>query len=202
LVEIVCIVEVEDALNVEQMFHNTTPSLYGNEWYPENTVTSMLKHLNENSAVEVSEADIKSRLTTSTTTRTLMDCVKELKDNNYENIDIIEAKYPFLQAAITYLGYDKIEAMQYDTTKIKRAVVPYMYKSQSTSIKAMLDSYNLSVGTFITNERCKEIVGEIYISLSLNKVPKATDISEYYGVKPSQKRIKNAKINGLVILKK
>jgi len=64
----------------------------------------------------------------------------------------------------------------------------------------MLDTYNLNVGVFISNDKLKEIFTEIYKELGIAKIPKAVDIENYYKTKTHQKRIQKEKKNGMIIL--
>ena len=123
----------------------------------------------------------------------------------YGDTDYLEwayKKYDFLSDAIKYLGYDKIEEMEYNMSHIKRALLQYSHKDVKDKIKMLLSEYKeIFVGGFISNERLREIFGEIYKQLDLNKVSKSTDILEYHQIKSHQKRNKEKKINGIVILK-
>jgi hypothetical protein len=129
------------------------------------------------------------------------DTVEECKRNDKEYLEWAYKKYDFLSDAIKYLGYDRIEEMEYNMARIKRALIPFSHKDVKDKIKILLSEYKeIFIGGFVSNERMREIFGEIYKQLDLSKVPKSTDILEYHQVKNHKKYINKSYKNGIVIM--
>ena len=128
----------------------------------------------------------------------VLEC-KESDDEDY--ILWATTKYNFLPDAIKYLGYERIETMEYNIQRIKKALLPYSHKSVNAKVKILLEQRKeIYQGGFITNENLKQIFADIYKELEINKTPKSSDIKEYYQVKNHKKWIKNKYHNGIVIL--
>lgn len=180
--------EVNNALAFESTFHSKYKATIKREWYSESLYKTMLyeieKHINSNLLIHAKFKDV------------VEECQK--KDSDY----LLWAfkRYDFLHAAIKYLGYDKMEEYEYSIPRIKRALIPFTDKTQESQVQNMLESYNLSQGTFVSNEKLKIIFSEIYSQLGILRNPKAKDIEKYNKVKTHQKLINKEKVNGVIIL--
>lgn len=126
-----------------------------------------------------------------------IECKKQ--DNDY--LKWAFSKYPFLETAIKYIGWQKMEELNYDKSHIKRYASKFLNSNQHGKIKHSLATYNeIVTGVFISKDNLKRIFEEIYNELDIIKSPIASDITEYYNVKPKQKMKKGIVENGYIIL--
>ena len=124
---------------------------------------------------------------------------KESEDEDY--LKWAYNKYDFLKEAITHLGYDKIEKLQYNSNLIKKTLLQFSSIDKEDKIKKMLDmDWNIQKGVFVSSDKLKEMFKEIYNNLSIKKAPKASDITKYYKTKSSHKVIKGVDKKGYIIL--
>lgn len=124
---------------------------------------------------------------------------KESEDEDY--LKWAYNKYDFLKEAITHLGYDKIEKLQYNSNLIKKTLLQFSNTGNEDKIKKMLDmDWNIQKGMFVSNDKLKEMFKEIYNNLSIKKAPKASDITKYYKTKESFKTIKEKNKRGYIII--
>ena len=135
-----------------------------------------------------------------TVSNIFQDTVEECKKGDEEYLEWAFKKYDFLENAIKYLGYDKMKEYEYSQTRIKRALLAFSDRNQRDKIKKMLDTYNLNVGVFISNDKLKEIFTQIYKELGISKSPKAVDINNYYKTKTHLKIINKIRTNGIIVL--
>ena len=166
LVETIDTFQITNAKSFEQYFHSKYIHLcqYKKEWYSED----ILPYIYE----EIQKHVEKSYLYD---TVSFKDTVVKSKKGDADYLFWANTKYPFLSDAIKYLGYDRIEEMEYNMARIKRALIPFSHKDMKDNIKILLSEYKeIFIGGFISNERMKEIFGEIYKQLDLSKVPKST----------------------------
>lgn len=127
--------------------------------------------------------------------------VQECKKGDSDYLLWAFKQYDFLHEAIKYLGYDKIEEMEYNKIRIKRSLTLFSHKSVSDKIRMQLSTYSdISMGQFISHDRLKAIFYQIYKELNLPKAPKSVDIQEYYKTKSAKKTIKGKTLNGFIIL--
>lgn len=127
--------------------------------------------------------------------------VLECKEGDADYLLWATTKYDFLSDAIKYLGYERIETMEYNIQRIKKALLPYSHKSVNDKVKILLEQRKeIYQGGFITNENLKQIFADIYKELEIDKTPKSSDIKEYFKIKTHQKFINKEKKNGVVIL--
>jgi antirestriction protein len=134
------------------------------------------------------EEIIKSSAKVSTFRESVLAVKKDLEQFNL-NSEIqteVFSKYPFLRDAIRYLGFDEIEKMNYHITNIKRKVITYSSKPESSRVFNLLRTY-INEGEFISSNKLIEIFNEIYQSLEILKIVKSTDIKNYYEVKETSK---------------
>jgi hypothetical protein len=102
--------------------------------------------------------------------------------------------YPFLKEAIELLGYSKMATMKYHVCEIKQALEDLN--------KPVREALNLTPGEFITSKAAKALVKDIYAILGVNRSPKGTDLSEYYNLKITTKRIDGKYHKGFEIISK
>lgn len=110
-----------------------------------------------------------------------------------------EAKliYPFLPDAITKLGFERIESLKYS----QRAIQDELNLISDNSIDFKIcRRLGYSTGDFHSNARIKSDLEKAYKALRLNRAAKAVDISRFYEVRKSKKRINGELREGYVIL--
>ena len=111
------------------------------------------------------------------------------------------AKYPFLDAAITTLGYDEIDRHKYIITNIKRAMISESGSTKTMKIARLLGTYSaLEPGNFVPSKDLKSIMEKVYSKLKIEKVAKGSDIAEFYRIKPAMVRVKGKMTKGAVII--
>ena len=86
-----------------------------------------------------------------------------------------------VQSYYTVLGKNRIMALRYNTTDMKREYEGVM-GNQEIDIKAPIVSYFV-VGNEYTKAEIKKKLGEIYKSYGYTKTPKAVDLGEYFIIK-------------------
>ena len=119
---------------------------------------------------------------------------------------IAYAEYPYLfgvvekevREAVRYLGIDKLNEMNFNKTNIKRALLQFTDKSKVNQILSALPKYR--VGDFIPANELVFTFNNIYNLLNIDKLPKASDIANYFEVKKTTKRIDGKVVKGVVIL--
>ena len=135
-------------------------------------------------------------------TNVFKEVVIECKKQDEDYLKWAFSKYPFLEIAIIHLGFDKMEELDYNKSHIERYASKYFSVSEINKISLQLDTYyELAIGVFVSNNRIKEILDEIYKTLDIIKTAKASDINQYKHVKVKQKWIKGKAILGYVIIK-
>ena len=193
-IEILNIFKVENALELEQQFHNSNSSLHYNEWYSEDLYKSMLDFLKENKAELVDLNKEKKKFTNIFT-----EVVKECKKGDEDYLKWAYTKYDFLELAINHLGFEKIESLNYSPKIIKRYCMKYTHISKEEKVKKVCNDY-FQTGLYYDNTTIKNEIQEIYDSLEIEKTAKASDIINYKKVKVKQKMIKGVVTNGYIIL--
>ena len=115
------------------------------------------------------------------------------------NLKMREAKvvYPFLPDAISKLGFERIESLKYSQRAIQDEL--NLISDHSIDFK-ICRRLGYSTGDFISNAKIKSDLEKAYKSLRLNRTAKAVDISKFYEVRKSKKRINGELKEGYVIL--
>lgn len=131
----------------------------------------------------------------------------KIKDYKYylESGIIKEAyeKYPFLERAIEVLGFEEIEQSNYIVTNIKEKLIRKSDIGLEAKILKLLDEKFKPVsGDFVKAADVKAIFNNIYRILNIKKTAKATDITKYYDVKETSKRIDGSVFKGYIIYKR
>lgn len=133
--------------------------------------------------------------------KTFKEVVLDLKKSTslMRNLKMREAKlvYPFLPDAITKLGFERIESLKYS----QRAIQDELNLISDNSIDFKIcRRLGYSTGDFLSNAKIKSDLEKAYKSLRLNRAAKAVDISRFYEVRKSKKRINGELKEGYVIL--
>lgn len=119
---------------------------------------------------------------------------------------IAYAEYPYLfgvvekevREAVRYLGIDKLNEMNFNKTNIKRALLQFSDKTKVNQILSALPKYR--VGDFIPANELVFTFNNIYNLLNIDKLPKASDIANYFEVKTTTKRIDGKVAKGVIII--
>jgi hypothetical protein len=99
------------------------------------------------------------------------------------------------QNYINLLGFERIRALGYYESALKGEItVCNRGYSNITSL--------FSIGSKYSTKQIKEMLREFYTNNNINKTPKATDLLDYFDLKPCQFMENGKKVNGFVILKK
>ena len=125
-----------------------------------------------------------------------------------ERIILIEQEKPLVKEAYEKLGEEKVEALNYRVTNIRNAIIK---NSVDTSIDSKivqcLSVQGIDSGTRKTAKEWKVILQEIYKALNLkqsyNKIrtAKATDLKEWFEVKPTSPKINGKTTNCYTIIR-
>jgi len=102
------------------------------------------------------------------------------------------------QNYINLLGFEKIKSLKYQEADIL-AHLNSQNNLQSNPITSLF-----AVGSKYSTQQIKEMLREFYLSNSISKTPKASDLEQYYNLKPCQfvDKVLNKKVNGFLILSK
>ena len=101
-----------------------------------------------------------------------------------------------IQNYINLLGLDKIRALKYRESDILD-YISNMNKVQTNSIVSLFQ-----VGSKYSTQQIKEMLRDFYTINCISRTPKASDLEEYYNLKPCQfvDKTLNKKVNGFLIL--
>ncbi len=193
LYEIIQIYLVENALQFEQTFHSKYTASLRDEWYEEDILPIMIE--------EIESQNCEIYILTPVTKFTFKEVVEEMKKGDEKFIKWAYNKYDFLKEAITHLGYEKIEKLQYNSNLIKKTLLQFSNIGYEEKIRKMLDmDWHIQKGVFVSSENLKEVFKYIYSSLNIKRAAKASDITKYYKTKSSHKVIKGVDKKGYIIL--
>jgi hypothetical protein len=94
------------------------------------------------------------------------------------------------------LGFERIRALSYQENEIIRYIQSQSNLRNSTIISIF------SVGSKYSKAQIKEMLREFYTANNISKVPKATDLKEYFNIKSCQFVDSNLgkRVDGFLIL--
>ena len=100
------------------------------------------------------------------------------------------------QNYINTLGFKKIRALKYQELDIQREISIYQ-SLNPTSIMSLF-----SIGFKYSTQQIKEMLREFYEENNITKTPKASDLGEYFNLRPCQFIDKELgkKVNGFLII--
>ena len=144
----------------------------------------------------------KVKLETNPSFRTILKDYCEDRDNNViSNLVLtVEAdkEYEMIVEAYEVLGSDKCKALEYRKAEIEKALTIVNKQLHYTAkIVRLLD---LRVGEWISAADLKVKIQSVYDQLDIDKKAKATDITEWYGVKEQCKRVSGDNKKGYAII--
>ena len=88
--------------------------------------------------------------------------------------------------------------MNFNKTNVKRALLQFSDKNKENQILSALPKYQL--GDFVPANELVFTFNNIYNLLNIDKLPKASDIANYYEVKKTTKRVNGKVTIGVVII--
>ncbi len=201
-IEIVYIAQLENALELEQAFHKENPSAWGNEWYAEDNLETIMDYLNNIPHIDYTD---ETRPGNKTDKITFKDVVIECKKGNAEYLALAFDRYDYLEEAIAKIGYKGIEDSKYSVSGVKRKIIRLSTNDDKERIyQYILDNSLIYENNFYEANILKKLFTKIYKDLDIQLTPKAVDIQNYYHTKDHTKKIKtevNKEIDGKVITK-
>ena len=133
--------------------------------------------------------------------KSFKEVVLELRSSTtlIRNLKMREARliYPFLPDAISKLGFERIESLKY----CQRAIQDELNLISDHSIDFKIcRRLGYSTGDFLSNAKIKSDLEKAYKALRLSRAAKAVDISRFYEVRKSKKRVSGELKEGYTIL--
>lgn len=193
LYEVLQIYTVENAFQFEKDFHSKYPASFGNEWYEEELLPTMIKEI-ESQIHEIYDLTPAPKIT-------FKDVVEECKKGNREYLALAFEKYDFLEEAITKIGFKGIEESKYSVSSVKSKIIRLSTGSDKQKIfQHLKNSSYIYEGGFVELKTLKNLFTKIYTELNIKVTPKAIDIQNYYHTKDYTKTIKVIKtVEGLPV---
>jgi hypothetical protein len=120
-----------------------------------------------------------------------------------KTVNFILERYPWLKPLVVKIGYKDsfilFEQEKYHLTNIKRKAINYQDTSINQIVADQLYTYReVSIGTFISAAKAKEIIKEIYSTMNIEKTPKGSDFKLYFICQDHTKRVKDKIIHGFI----
>lgn len=127
------------------------------------------------------------------------------KVDDVNMVQFILNKYDWLKPLIYKVGYKEsfklCEQEKFNTTNIKRKAINFQDSGVEKKVANSLVTYSeVSIGTFISSAKAKEIIKEVYLSMNIEKNSKGSDINFYFICKDYTKRAKDKVIHGFIIM--
>ena len=183
LYEVIQTYVVENALQFEQDFHNKYLASFGNEWYEEDLLPTMIKEI-EAQVHEIYVSKPAPKLN-------FKNIVEECKKGDEDYLAWAYSRYDFLEEAINRLGYKGIEQCSYGVTNVRRKIGKLSTTDDRYMIyQYIVDNNLICEGNFYNFLTIKEIFETVYKELDMKLTPKSTDINTYFYTKTSDKKYK------------
>lgn len=109
-------------------------------------------------------------------------------------------KYSWLKTAIEKLGFERMKEI-HNITRIKELIIVTNEVFSNEKKIFNLLRLKLNTGDFISAKNAKELFGDIYNSLGINKTPKGSDLNSYYEIKKTVKSVNGKSTKGYIIIK-
>jgi len=127
-----------------------------------------------------------------------LEYIQAKEDNNQEVIKEIEISFPLIEEAYKKLGVEKMKALNYRASNFTAVLLNLKITlSMESKIVSILD---LKVGQLVDRTLIKKELQNIYTILGINKIAKATDLSQWYTIKEHDKRVQGKKVAMLKII--
>lgn len=135
----------------------------------------------------------------------LKEVYKSPKIEDVNMKDFILNKYDWLEPLVSKIGYEEsfilFEQEKYHLTNIKRKAISFQDTEIYKKIADQLATYSdISIGTFISSAKAKEIMKEVYSSIFIDRTAKGSDLNLYFICKEHKKRVKDKIINGFIVM--
>ena len=135
--------------------------------------------------------------------------IKELSSKDGSDFDIYlstlkEAaftKYTFLKEAIEKVGFGKMGTLKYNQRAIKAELINQSDFNESSKVVKISKLLNIKSGEFISSAELKDKINSIYSSLDIKKSAKAGDITEWFEVKETVRKIEKRSVKGYSIIR-
>jgi len=105
----------------------------------------------------------------------------------------------FLSPKIGIVG---IKAMKYNKQSIKRMLIKFSNTSYGKKIADLLVFNGLKIDKFYSNDSIRSKLEKVYKELSIEKKAAATQINDYFDVKPMQEREGDKRNKGYFFIRK
>lgn len=128
--------------------------------------------------------------------------LKYITNETIEKVEEIIKKEPWIDKAIKLLGFDGIEKMNYHVTNIKRKLITLTDNTKHHKIVELLDIEDIKEGKFYTNERLEKAIAKAYTEAGSTRIPKASNIRNYFNTKYTQRRINGTPKWGYTLISK
>lgn len=126
------------------------------------------------------------------------------EDLDAEQLAYLEAaylKYPFLQEAITTIGFEGISDLKYVITSIKRKLISNGTVNAETKVYKILKTYgDITSGSFVAASTLKNRFATIYKELGLTTTAKGSDIEKFFNCVAQNQRINGKVVKGYTLL--
>ena len=211
-IEIVYIAQLKNAFEFEQEFHKKHPATFGNEWYDENLLPTMMAYLNSinhinytkenkpkrvyNPKYEVIGENFKSIL------KEYCDLIDErivpehyTKEDRLKHLELLE---PTIKTIVEKLGTNKCRTLNYAKKGINEAIYTKS-NAVTNSIKSTVES-QFEKNKIYTSKEVKIMLQQTYDKLKMNKKARATDIADFFIVDKKSRNINGKSTDSVVII--
>lgn len=151
-------------------------------------------------ANDTARTTFKDAITEYDTIRTrIKECKYYIEDT--DRLDLIRAKYPYIEQAYELLGMDKIKEMKYKTSNIREAIICRTNSLSNVAkiAKLLKEAKGFQLGAFITGKNIKRVLGEIYEMLGMNRKPTIDDFRQFATLQERKTRVDGEQVRGYVI---
>ena len=203
-----------DGLVYEQKIHKKYPAVCMNEWYDEDTINKIIAEMESDSCpfsnVLMKKEKVKVQLSTSEKIRlrktvsfqTIAKEYADARDNKTVTDTVItvdnDNELVIIKDFYEMFGHQKMKALEYRKKDMTDHMIAEDKKKQN-DVK-IVQLLNLRVGEWVSAAQLKVKLAEIYDKLNIDKVAKATDIEQYYGVNPQVRWIDGKSVKGFSII--
>ena len=192
----------KDGINFERALHKSFTACYKNEWYDKATMLSIkdiLEGVTEFNLKPVNKVKrtIIEKMLAGCKVNFAMVCESYNTSGDLEKKQI-EKLYPLVKEAYDKLGVKRIKALEYRQTAIKKELLlQNKLSSKASKISSVLD---LRVGQWVSLKELKTALQEAYDEVGIVKKAKASDIDNYYSMKPLNRREGSKFVRGGVVM--
>jgi hypothetical protein len=136
------------------------------------------------------------------------DIVKALKDAQFDitgykyALEVLAYnRYPWLKDAIEQLGFGKLGTLKYNQKAIKAEMIKSSENNAANKTHKMLKLLGLNSGDFLKAGEAKAKIQAAYDALGIKEKAKGSDLSNWFEIKNSKKRVDGKLIEGYTIIR-